>query len=68
MLLWDAGNKLLFRILQDELGINLEQKLLFFKMANLKGGIYVNHDMIFISCIIIDTGFALKNVQVTVDS
>ena len=37
MLPWNAGDKLLFRILQDELGIDLEQNLLGFKMADLKG-------------------------------
>ena len=56
---WDAGNKLLFRILQDELGIDLEQKLLVYKMANLKARIYLNYDMIFfLSCILSDIGFA----------
>ena len=60
MLPWDAGNKLIFRILQDELGTDLKQKLLVFKMANLMGCIYLDYDKICLSCIIINIGFALR--------
>ena len=58
MLPWDARNKLLIRILQDELGIDLEQKLLVYKMANLKVYIYLNYDIFVLSCISIAIGFA----------
>ena len=40
MLPWDAGDKMLFMFLQDELGINLEQTPLDFKIANL-GGVFM---------------------------
>ena len=58
MLPWDAGDKLLFRILQNELGIDMEQKQLVFMMVNLKGFIHLNYDMVFFpASVTIDIGF-----------
>ena len=48
MLPWDAGDKMLFRILQDELGTNLEQKPLVF-YGKFRGCFYLIYDMIFFS-------------------
>ena len=54
----DAGDKLLFRILQNELGIDMEQKQLVFMMVNLKGFIHLNYDMVFFpASVTIDIGF-----------
>ena len=59
---WDAGHRLLFRILQDVLGLDLEQKVLLFQMANC---IYLHYDMILISSIIIVMFWVLIKCQLT---